>query len=169
MRHTDSQKAVCAMTDFTQLIGLISAIVGTGAGTVIAQIYRENRNHRWDEERRKEQKADEDAKQKAQKAEEKDERERVAREVATKLDRDAHAADLTRAEIKHGIAAVGVKADAAFNEANHVNLKFDRVHDRLTDLNTKLVQQASTPQKVEVINAPLFVRDAPDRRKGQTE
>lgn len=162
MRHTDAKKAVCAMTDFTQLASLITTIVGTGVGSVFLQIYRENRNHRWDEEKRQQ-----------QRVEDREERDRIARELAAKQDRDIRAADVTRAEIKQGIVDVGKKADAAYNEANHVNLKFDKVHDRLTDLNTQLVQQAATaaitPQKVEVVNAPLIVRDAPDRRKGQTE
>lgn len=137
------------MTDFTQLAGLITTIVGTGVGTVFLQIYRENRNHRWEEEKRLQ-----------QKAEDREERERVARELAEKLDRETRAADRTRAEIKQGIVDVAVKADAAYNEANHVNQKFDKVHERLTDMSTQMVQQAAGPMKVEVVNAPLPVQIA---------
>jgi len=89
------------MTDTAQLIGLISAIVSTGAGTVIAQIYRENRNHRWEEQRRSQDKADA-----------KEERERVARELAAKVLTDSAAVAAERQRIAEDLAAK-VKTEAA--------------------------------------------------------
>jgi hypothetical protein len=155
------------------------------------QIYRENRNRRWEREDRERTAAELAKKVKDEATAIQEERQRIARELADKVTQEAAAvaakvaaeANFARARgyhIQEAIAAVGVKADAnqdaiaqvgakadaAFDVGNHTNEKFDKVHERLTDLNTQLVKQgeeaaaaAATdkpPLKVEVVNTPLL-------------
>jgi len=137
---------------FQELVTLVS-IVGTGIGTVLVQIYRENRNHRWEEKRRAE-----------EKAEEKAERERVATDLAAKVEAETRHANQMRQTMLTSIEVVGEKAAAAYDIGNHNAEKFDQVHDRLVDLNKVLVKQGEQvyngvdrrkgPMKVEVVNAP---------------
>lgn len=112
-------------------------VVATGAGTVIAQIYRENRNHRWEVE----------------------ERIRVAKELADKVELERDVAAQSRQEIKLAVVEVGKKADAAYDVGNHVAEKFERVHQQI---DTLVNGQLDKVQKVEVVNTPLSVTNGPE-------
>jgi hypothetical protein len=86
---------------FQQLMTLIT-IVGTGVGTVLLQTYRENRNYRWAEKKRIDDKADATEERErvarvlaekvtAAAAESQEERQRIARELAAKVTTEAAA------------------------------------------------------------------------------
>src|SRR4029077_13702626 len=81
-------------TAFQQIVTLIT-IVGTGVGTMLVQIYRENRNHRWEQEAR-----DRTALELARTVTD------AAGTLAAKLDVDTKDAKLTRAALQQAVAEV---------------------------------------------------------------
>ena len=110
--------------DSTAITVVVSAVL-----TVLAQIYREGRQRRWDQE----------------------DRARIARDLAAKVEdqrvilSENLAVDRRQRTDNHdrsmdairGAAAAG---DAAFKEANHVN-------NKISDLNARLLAQQETEQK----------------------
>lgn len=100
-------------------------IVATGVGTVLAQMYRETRNRRWAIEDRERVAAELAATLKSE-----------TQALATTLTKETVAARKAVAENTVAIQEVKVAADAAYKEANHVNLK-------ISDLNERLIKQQS--------------------------
>ena len=144
----------------------MATVVGTGVGTVLVQIYRENRNRRWEREDRERVAGELAVKVKTEADAIAAERERIAGQLAQKVTDEAAAiaakvaaeANFARARgyhIQEAIAAVGVKADAnqeaiaqvgqqataAFDIGNHNAERFEKVHGQLSDLNTQLLKQ----------------------------
>ena len=110
--------------DSTAVTVIVSAVL-----TVMAQIYREGRQRRWDQEDRARLAGELATKVEAQRA---FLSENLAKDRQQRTDNHDRSMDAIR-----GAAAAG---DAAFKEANHVN-------NKISDLNARLLAQQETEQK----------------------
>lgn len=153
------------MIDLTGVAGIISAIVGTGVGTALLQMWREGRQHRWDEEKAARLAGEAEKTRTRIAAEEREER-RIAADaleekmnaqamhLALSIAEEATAARRGRAQIHEAIGtvqeAVGtaiVEAKEAYREANNVNAK-------ISDLNRELLDQRSAEQRERTARLP---------------
>lgn len=107
--------------------GTIIAVVLSAAFTLIAQIYREGRQRKWDQEDRKILAVKVDASAKALETTVR----RASDGLALKATKDT-------SSLLSAVESVGHKADSAYKEANHVN-------NKISDLNAQLL--STTIQK----------------------